>query len=327
MIVFFFTFDFVNSNLKKIFSLLLFIQFQLSGQESGLTQFLTKTDTLNKFRFYTVSGLQAGIWSGSLIGLNHAWYANYPRSSFHFYNDIGEWQQIDKVGHSFSAYFGANLSSQLFAWSGVSQKKSALLGAGMGIAYESVIEILDGYSAEWGFSMTDMAANLSGSLLFLSQELFWKEQRIQFKFSSHSIHYKDAELHIKANDLYGKSLPERILKDYNGQTYWLSANLWSFAKESKIPKWLNVAIGYGGDGMFGGYNNYWTDSKGVYHDRTDIKRIRQFYLAPDIDISKIFIKGKNKKIFKFINLIHLKMPLPALEVNTQGGVKFHPLYF
>jgi hypothetical protein len=32
-------------------------------------------------------------------------------------------------------------------------------------------------------------------------------------------------------------------KDYNGQTYWLSVNLHSFIK---APKWLNLAIGYGG---------------------------------------------------------------------------------
>ncbi len=313
--------------MKKIIFILFLLPFSVLSQNNLLNKFLTKSDTLNKKRFYTVSGLQASIWAGSLIGLNQAWYANYPRSAFHFYNDIGEWQQIDKVGHAFSAYFGANLSSQLFQWSGMSQKKSALLGAGMGIAYESVIEILDGYSAEWGFSVGDMAANLTGSLFFLSQELIWKEQRIQFKFSSHTMRYSDAELRIKANDLYGSSLPERILKDYNGQTYWLSANLWSFAKKSNIPKWLNASVGYGGAGMFGGYTNQWIDKQGVYHDRSDIKRNRQFYLAPDIDFSKIFIKGKNGKVFKFINLIRLKMPLPTLEINTQGEIKFHPIYF
>ena len=48
---------------------------------------------------------------------------------------------------------------------------------------------------------------------------------------------------------------QQVLKDYNGQTYWLSANIWSFNKESNFPRWLNVAFGYGADGMLYGENN------------------------------------------------------------------------
>jgi hypothetical protein len=36
------------------------------------------------------------------------------------------------------------------------------------------------------------------------------------------------------------------------KTYWLSVNLHSFSKAQKIPKWLNLAIGYGADGMITG---------------------------------------------------------------------------
>jgi hypothetical protein len=44
-------------------------------------------------------------------------------------------------------------------------------------------------------------------------------------------------------NVLGSSLAEQILKDYNGQTYWLSVNLHSFYKGSKIPNgliWLLV---------------------------------------------------------------------------------------
>ena len=43
-----------------------------------------------------------------------------------------------------------------------------------------------------------------------------------------------------------------MLKDYNAQTYWFSANLKSFFPEIKFTAWLNVAVGYGAEGMFGG---------------------------------------------------------------------------
>ncbi len=46
----------------------------------------------------------------------------------------------------------------------------------------------------------------------------------------------------------GKSLQRtNILKDYNGQTIWLSFNIHSFTKDSFLPKWLSLAVGYGGE--------------------------------------------------------------------------------
>jgi uncharacterized protein YfiM (DUF2279 family) len=286
------------------------------------------SDSINSKRVKTVCIGQASIWGSSLIGLNNAWYANYPRSNFHFFNDVGEWNQVDKVGHAWSAYFGAQLSSQFFRWSGISRKRSALYGAGMGISYVSVIEILDGFSKEWGFSWGDMIANTAGSTLFASQEIAWEEQRILLKFSFHRINYNEAELLTKANQLYGKSFAERSLKDYNGQTYWVSTNLYSFAKQSKIPHWLNLAIGYGSQGLYGGYNNFWTDEKtNIYHDRRDVKRIRQFYLAPDLDLSKIKIKGKTPNSLKLLNGLKLKFPMPTLELTSEGKIKFHAIYF
>lgn len=270
---------------------------------------------------------QGTVWVGSLLALNQAWYSGYDRSGFHLFNDLGEWNQVDKVGHAYSAYWLAHSSSSLFRWSGVNRKKAALYGAGMGIAYESVIEVLDGFSAEWGFSLGDMAANLGGSALYAAQEIAWEEQRIQLKFSTHRVDYHAVELLKRANQKYGTSNVERFLKDYNGQTYWLSTNIWSFAKKSKFPKWLNIAVGYGADGMLGGYTNTWTDENGFSHNRTDIPRSRQFYLSPDIDLSKITIRGKTPRVFKMLNGLKVKFPLPTLEFNTVSGFKFHPIYF
>lgn len=313
---------------KYVHTILFVISFlHINAQSIYENKLLKPADTLNKKRVLCVSAVQAGIWAGSLIALNKAWYAQYPRSSFHFFDDSGEWLQVDKTGHAFSAYWGANFSASLFRWSGIKRKKAALYGAGMGIAFESVIEILDGYSKEWGFSVSDMIANTTGSLLFLSQELAWEQQRIQFKFSAHRITYKDPTLEHRADNLYGKSLPERILKDYNAQTYWLSANLHSFAPDAGIPKWLNIAIGYGAANMYGGYENIWKDNKQNTENYTHIPRIRQWYLSPDIDISKIKIKGKVPKLFQVLSVLRLKFPLPTMEINTYGDVKFHPLFF
>ncbi|MGZ3853823.1 MAG: DUF2279 domain-containing protein [Flavisolibacter sp.] len=257
--------------------------------------------------------------------LYETWYKNYPHSPFHFFNDNKEWLQVDKAGHTWSAYQEGRLGIAEFSWAGMERNKAIWIGGLSGLAYQSIIEILDGFSAEWGFSWGDYVANISGSALLIAQELGWKEQRFQLKFSSHRNTYETNELNERADELYGKNLPERILKDYNAQTYWLSTNLRSFIKETAIPPCLNIAVGYGADGMFGAVKNTWMDSHGNWHDRTDIKRYRQFYLAPDIDLTKIKSHSRLLKSTFFI-LNSFKFPLPSLELSN-GSIKGHWFHF
>jgi hypothetical protein len=226
----------------------------------------------------------------------------------------------------------------MYKWAGVSQRKSILYGAAVGMALQLTIETLDGFSAEWGFSMGDLAANTIGSGILVGQELLWKEQRILFKFSTHYRYYNEQQLANRANELYGKSIPERALKDYNAQSYWLSGNISSFIKSgNKFPKWLNIAVGYGADNLYGGYENKWSyDINGkpvknnttafITYTRTDLKRYRQFYLSPDIDFSRIKTKSRLlKTLFLALNVI--KIPMPTLTYNQLGNTKFHLLYF
>jgi hypothetical protein len=85
----------------------------------------------------------------------------------------------------------------------------------------------------------DIIAN-AWALLFVSQELLWKEQRITPKFSFHTT---QCPVQTQCFREFRNKL------DYNGQTYWLSVNLHSFY--IKIPKWLNL-LGYGANGMLTG---------------------------------------------------------------------------
>jgi hypothetical protein len=53
------------------------------------------------------------------------------------------------------------------------------------------VEVLDGFSSEWGAS-GDIIANASGTALFVSQELLWKEQdHTKIFFSYHAIRSTD----------------------------------------------------------------------------------------------------------------------------------------
>jgi hypothetical protein len=282
------------------------------------------TTAPSKNRVKLVAALNVAAYTGSLVALNEAWYKGYPRTSFHVFDDSKEWLQVDKVGHAWSAYSLGKYSSDVWQWAGLPHKKAVWVGGLSGAGYLTVIELLDAHSARWGWSWADMAANVAGSGLFISQELLWKEQRIQFKFSSHKKTY-DASLKARVNDLYGTSLPEKILKDYNGQAYWLSVNLKSFLRDSRLPAWLNISVGYGAEGMLGGFENKWTNDDGTTVTRYDIPRRRQFYLSPDIDLTKI--KTNKKAVRTLLNVLNaIKFPAPTLEFSGER-VRGHWIYF
>ena len=92
-----------------------------------------------------------------------------------------------------------------------------------------------------------------------------------------------------------------------------------------MPRWLNISVGYGGEGMFGGFDNTWIDANGIAINRPDIKRYRQWYLAPDIDLSKIKTNSKALKFFLTF-LSAFKFPAPTLEFSN-GKFKAHAIYF
>ena len=284
------------------------------------------TPAQKKQRQWLIAGINVAGYGGSLIALNNAWYKGYAKTSFHVFDDSREWLQMDKTGHAWGAYNAGRGSTAMWEWAGLPHKKAVWIGGLSSMAYLTTIEILDAHSAKWGWSWSDIGANIFGSGLFMGQELLWNEQRIQFKFSFHTKKYNEPQLEHRADNLFGKPWYEQMLKDYNAQTYWLSFNLKSFLPESNLPAWLNVAVGYGADGMFGGFENKWLDETGNEITRHDIPRKRQFYLAPDIDFTKIRTKSKFlKTTFALLNAF--KCPAPALMFDSKGKMKVYAFYF
>ncbi len=272
-----------------------------------------------------VGGATVLFSAGSLIALNHAWYKDHARTGFHTFDDSREWLQVDKIGHTWSAYTFSRFAGDFWKWSGIDNKKAVIAGSVSSLVYLTGIEYLDGHSSKWGWSWSDMAANLAGTTIYASQELAWNEQRIQVKFSTHKGEY-DASLIERADALFGTTNSERLLKDYNHQAYWLSFNLKSFMPDSKLPGWLNIAFGYGAEGMLGGFENKWTDKNNAVQTRYDIERYRQFYISPDIDFTRIKTNSKSLRTF-FSVLNCIKMPAPALMINSKGKIKAYPVYF
>jgi hypothetical protein len=298
-------------NKYLFFLLFIFAFINIINAQEGAS-FLTKADTLNTSRIEAVYITEATLAGVTLIGLNQLWYSDYKRSKFHFINDNSNWLQMDKVGHAFSAYQLGRLSMNAMNWAGASKRNQLLYGAPIGFVFLTAVEVLDGFSSEWGASTGDIFANAAGTALLIGQELGWEEQRISLKYSFHQTEY--AQLNFK---VLGENIAQQALKDYNGQTYWLSANVWSFAKESKFPKWLNIAFGYGAKGMLSSHPGPQLENSHHY---------RQFYASFDLDLTKIKTKSKLlKTVFNTFN--YIKIPAPAIEFTSNGKIKGHWIYY
>lgn len=303
--------------MRKKFSLLIILLFLCEI-------FVAQNDSLGaqqfKKRKIILASSTGALTVGSLFYLNVAWYSEYNTGKFHFFNDSKEWLQMDKVGHTFTNYQMSRLMMGAFNWAGYTRKQKLIYGGGIGFTYMTAIEIMDGFSRGWGFSWADELANGLGTGLAIGQELAWKEQRVQLKLS-----YSESGLAKYNPALLGESTSTQILKDYNGQTYWLTVNPSAFIKrKNKFPKWLNVAVGYGAYGMLGGHYN---TVVAIDNDGNVLKfeRTRRIYLSLDVDLTRIETKSRLLKgIFSVVNM--LKFPAPALQCS-KAGFRFYPIYY
>lgn len=280
-------------------------------------QFLAPSDSLNKKRIIGVSTAGAAAWAGSITGLYFVWYKDFPKSGFHTFDDSREWQQMDKMGHLYASLHFGRFAGDLYEWSGLDHKKASLIGAGFSIGYMTTFELLDATNEQWGFSWSDVGFNTLGTFTYWSQEYFWDKQYVQFKFSSHQ-----TDLAQYRPELLGNSFASRLLKDYNGQTYWMSFNpVYWFKEESKIPEWINLSFGYS-------INNQLIGNGGTYVDvatNQSFTPYRQYFLSFDVNFEAIKTDRRWLKII-FRGLNFFKVPFPALELS-QGKVGFRPFYF
>jgi len=298
-----------------VFTILLFIS--VTSEAQGV--FLPPSATYQPDRLKTVVISEVATGVAISAGLYFLWYRKHPKSHFHFFNDNNEWLQMDKIGHATTAYNIGAIQYDLMRWCGVDNNQSIVIGGLTAIGYMSIVEIFDGFSSKWGFSSGDMLANIFGAALFAAQQKGWNQQRISLKWSFHMspyAKYYPAEL--------GSSFFSRMLKDYNGQTYWLSFNIASFLPAtSGFPYWLNASVGYGAEGMIGARTNPATvNGKPV----PDFPRYRKFYFAPDANLYSIPTNSSFYNAAAYLTRFS-KIPAPALEWSKIKGFHFYPVYY
>ncbi len=299
-----------------------------------------------------VLGIEGVLVGSIMTSLYKSWYSGSETGGFHLYNDNKEWLQMDKFGHANSCYNLGIVGYEALRLAGWDEKHSIIYGGTLGLAIMSVVEVFDGLSADWGFSWGDMTANLLGTGLFMAQQALWHEQRIALKYSYHNSgcpkYNVSNPLTLERDYIMGEDWLDCIYEDYSGITVWMAFDIKSLCmkKDSRFPSWLGLAIGYGVEGMTGEYNNFkpaghvgddgnwgrgWEyDPVNAPHDlkyMPNDARHRQFFIAPDIDISRIPCRNKTlKHVLRVLSAI--KIPTPTLEYQTGGvGFQWHWLYF
>ncbi|MGF7214345.1 uncharacterized protein YfiM (DUF2279 family) [Spirosoma lacussanchae] len=266
-------------------------------------------------RFIGVVAGTAAFYTVTLLVLRKQWYKK--RVPFHAFNDNREWLQMDKVGHAATAYCMSRGGYELMRWSGVNERTSILTGGLLALLFQSTLEVFDGYSEGWGFSKGDMLANAAGTALFMGQQYGAGQQIVTLKYG-----FRKTIFPPFRPNLLGKTTGQQLLKDYNGQQYWLSVNLASVLPVgSQFPRWLNLDVGYSGSGMIGGHDNprVW-DANG---NEVKFERYRQFFISPDADLSRVGTFSPSLQ--RFIGTAQFfKIPAPTLEFNRVKGLRFHP---
>jgi hypothetical protein len=240
-----------------------------------------------------------------VLSMGLAWYKDQLIEPFHFFNDLPEWKQLDKLAHFCWSFQVSALVFRLLKWGGwQSVKVSSIIG----FALVSSVEIPDGFSAGYGASLFDIVANALGACCFFLQLHFWKSVKIFAKFSFHPTAFA-----IQRPSLLGDGFLQELLKDYNGQTFWYA---WTPSFKN-WPQWLSFAVGIGAEGMI-----YGRDEQNVAHGLSPFRK-----LVFSFDLNFSAVKFERPWLNTIIYPLHiLKLPAPALEIS-EHGIRFHWLYF
>ncbi len=179
----------------------------------------------------------AVVYGGPMV----SWYDWHSARGWRWFDDGGEWKQVDKVGHAWTTYQITRIGYAAARRSGYAPEKAFWLAIALGWGYQATIEVVDGFFPKWGASAWDLVGNTAGTLLFWLRERLLKKTAwdVEFKFSFHPTPYA-----AQRPEVLGRGVA-RILKDYNGQTYWLCVY---------YRRWpVGLAFGYGASGLLGGY--------------------------------------------------------------------------
>lgn len=274
------------------------------SSDSGKKTILKKDKTRYKvipWRIALLGTAGAGVFTAMHFYYKDTWWKD-QRRFFKFAEDGYYARNIDKLSHIYTANVFTVSTAYAYEWTGISPAKSLLYGAITAMAYETYIEINDGFAPNWGFDWIDMASNFFGALYPFAQKEAPLLENFTFKWS------------FKPKWLKGKvQNTDDLLDDYTNMTFWLGVS-----PKGLLPK--GIAKYYPG---FLGFA-FGLSVKNASHVKGSTNAYREWYVSLDYDITKL--PGDSdflKKLKKVLNFYHF--PAPAVKVSPTGV--WYGLYF
>lgn len=252
-----------------------------------------------------------------IVQMNSIWD---KRTSFHFYEDGRYALYADKAGHFFGAYYTSYILSEALMPCGFSYDASTITGAILGLGYETYVEMLDGFSADWGFCPTDFYADVAGAGFFLAQHYVPFLQNFTPKFSYYPPRWHD-ELDRKPSKMF--------IDNYSAHTIWMSVNVHNLLPQnlkSYWPSWLELSVGYAARNL--------CDPFPPHGCNCDPKRSEQYY--SDVWGNPKFLVGLDYNLVQLLpdgppvwnwlkqTLNYIKLPSPTIEFGRE--TKFFLMY-
>ena len=126
------------------------------------------------------SGLSLGIVGTTYVGawafVSTAWWTRENASSFALHDEgafgLGTYAGgADKLGHFYTNYLATRLYTDILEWGGFSRTVSMVSATLLTTAFFTGIELKDGYQRNYGFSLGDIAANLTGQATAIAMML------------------------------------------------------------------------------------------------------------------------------------------------------------
>ena len=245
-----------------------------------------------------------GVASTVLIAYGAAYWLVFKKgwwdeegSRFRFENDFDYALNLDKLGHFASGVMMGESFYEGYRWAGISEFYSYLFAGLSAFATHVAIDVKDGYSPEWGFSIFDVLSGTLGGFLPMAERYVPVFKYIDLKWSYwiNSNAYYDQE-----HDASGGVFTD----DYVNQTFWLSLKPYRMLPEAArkyYPSWLAIAVGLSID------------------DRVFTKEPhphREVYIALDYDLEAFRPQSRlARTIVKALN--YFKLPAPTIQVYPE----------
>ncbi len=246
------------------------------------------------------------------------------KASFKFQEDGVYSLWSDKATHFFNTYFPSYMFSEGLIAMGFSKNDAVLTGSIMGFAYQTYVEVLDGYGANYGFSPSDYAADFVGATFYFLQNRYGLAEYVTPKFAYIPASWHGEKLRVPHTN---------FIDDYSSQTTYLSFNMHAILPKSignYWPEWLELTVGYAARNL---YVQGIVDENGQLipnnapvstYQRDGVYGNPVLIIGLDYNLVKLLPDGGAGWNWFKQTLNFLKLPSPAIEFGEK--TRFRLLY-